>query len=202
MKQQRNQDLPFQLEENLLSSLDRPTDFGYNGSQEQKGNFMKENLPRLIVLGQSGTGKAEFARKLSGYKWNHFDIDELLKNKPIHEIVREIPAENYTVLNWTILTDDLNFVAELIFNKGYSCLVLRSDEAAVDAYLTTRGFDKKFINSKRRKTAEKEALESLIWLFSNVSRVMTGDYFKPDGTFKDEEFVSSYDFYYRKKGIE
>lgn len=161
---------------------------------------MIENLPRLLVVGEAGTGKARFAEKLAkNHKWNHLDIDKRInQGDDISSIVKEIPDKDFSVVNWTFLTDDLNLVAEAIFNKNYSCILFRSSQEHIEKYLRSQGFKDKFINSKKRKNAEVEALNNLVWLFSNVSRIMINDYFKPDGEFKDDEFVAGTDFYYRR----
>lgn len=162
---------------------------------------MIANLPRLLICGESGTGKSKFAKKLVElHSWQHVDIDlRLSQGDDIFDIVKDIPDENYSVVNWTFLTDDLNLVAETIFNKNYSCLLFRSNERHIEKYLKSEGFDDDFINDEKRKEAEKDALNNLVWLFSNVSRIMINDYFDLEGNFKDDEFVSAIDFYYRGK---
>jgi hypothetical protein len=59
-------------------------------------------------------------------------------------------------------------------------------------------FGKKYITSKKRIDAEKEAVELTIWLFSNVARIMKSEYYDPEGNPK-EDFMDYINTYYINK---
>jgi hypothetical protein len=156
------------------------------------------NLPRILVVGRSGTGKADFAKKLAKLSnWTHVDMDDKYANRDINPVAI-IPNENFCVVNWTLLPADLPFVAEAIFNKGYSTFKFSSAEDHIEKNLKRMGFDKKYIKDKVRIEEENWALE-ILNIFSNVSKLMTGDYFDIEGNYKSDEFITSLDFYFHSK---
>jgi dephospho-CoA kinase len=152
------------------------------------------------VCGHSGTGKAEFAAKLaSKHNWKHIDFDKgISEGKQSYEMVKEIPDENFVVANWTTVPNDLNIVAEILINKTFSCLILSAELETINKNLMAAKFGKKYITSKKRIDAEKEAVELTIWLFSNVARIMKSEYYDPEGNPK-EDFMDYINTYYINK---
>jgi adenylate kinase family enzyme len=156
--------------------------------------------PRILNVGCSGSGKKKFGKEMSKLGWKHISIDDQTKSlENFQEIYKMIPDEDFCIVTWSIVVNNLKDVIETIFNKKYNLLIFQSDINHTQNYLKNLGFEDAYIYDKERYEVESEAKDILVWLFSNVININISDYFLNDGSFKNEEFVKRCDFYYKNK---
>ena len=159
-------------------------------------NKGKSDRPRLIVIGESGSGKSHFAKRLSEmFDWEHIDIDDKISNGA-NNIFDLMPVKDFVVANWSIVPGDLPFLAQICVNKEYSIIRFRTSRENIEKTLKNDGFDEDFIFDQERIEEEQYAI-NLVDILSNIVMVMNTDYFDINGNYQHDDYFKEIQNYYK-----